>query len=228
MKKISILLLVVMSLIVSGCDQLLTDPIASFTYQVKQPYSVVITDNSVASRIEYDFGDDSEIITITPSEQITHKYSTSGSYIIKAVAYNSKGTKNELHKDVKISDPKVYVTGMEFVRIIDEDEYFRFSLKDDGPIIIKEWVSSGWSSNILYSAILPKKILLNGPILLENIQKHTYYTLYVYHTKDQSNKEGVPRLAQKIHIGEILSGTGYVERHNDKDDTVVRLLLTYK
>lgn len=224
MKKF--LLFLAAAMLFMACEKKAEAPEANFSYKFK-PLSVVIMDYSTGKSVTYDFGDQSTPVTISPGETITHKYNQTGRYVIKAVARNSDGDINELHSDITISAPKIYVSGMEFVRIIDEDEYFKFKLNDDGPYLIKTWIETDWLSRILYSSILPTKIRLEYPTLLENPTKHKYYTLYVYHSKTASG-DGTQRLKQNITIDELLKYPDYIEKHNDADDTVVRLLLEYR
>ena len=209
-----------------ACEKKAEAPEANFSYKF-EPLSIVIMDYSTGESVTYDFGDQSTPITISPGKKITHKYNQTGRYVIKAIARNSNGDINELHCDITIPAPKIYVSGIEFARIIDEDEYFRFKLNDDGPYLVKTWVEIDWLNRILYSSILPIKVNLTSPVLLENPTKHKYYTLYVYHSKTASG-DGTQRLKQNITIDELLRYPDYIEKHNDADDTVVRLLLEYQ
>jgi len=199
---------------------------ADFTCSVMQPLSVVINDMSSGSSVEYDFGDGSTK-TYLPNCKITYRYDKVGTYIIKAIANGTNGS-SEMHKQITINTPQIYVSGITFASVDVQDEYYRFKLDDDGPIVIKTWVGPYWTTEILYSSILPKTYMIPNPVLLEHPEKYTNYTLYVYHNSKASGN-GTQCLKQNIPVAStFLKYPEYIEKSNNSGKTKVRLLLKYQ
>lgn len=85
------------SIMLSGCKDL-NKPVARFVVEKEYGYSIFVSDYSIdASKVEYDFGDGSEVLTVKPRDQFSHTYQKTGIYTLKAVAYG----KGSLHKDQK-------------------------------------------------------------------------------------------------------------------------------
>ena len=199
---------------------------ADFTYIIQQPLIIEITDKSTGKKVDYDFGDGSATITHAPGSTFTYQYKKEGTYVIKAIAKDSKGGTNELHKSITIAKPQVYAVGIIYKKVDYDDRYYKFKLNDDGPIIIKTWVSSLWSE-MLYTAILPYTFKLKTPVLLEHPDKYTYYTLYV-HQSTKASGDGTQCLKQDILSKRILSYPEYIDVSNNSGNTQVRLLFEYK
>ncbi len=72
-------------LVLLGCNQ---NPVASFTFEVKEDGEVVFTNSSENSKsFQWDFGDGSFDVNPNP----THKFSANGKYDVKLTATNGKG-----------------------------------------------------------------------------------------------------------------------------------------
>lgn len=198
---------------------------AQFSYTILQPLSVVIEDNSTGDKVDYDFGDNTKK-QIKPGNEITHKYTKAGTYVIKAVARNSKNETSEIHKSVTINKPEVYVAGLKYKKIDYDDRYYKFKLNDDGPWVVKTWVNSSWS-DMLYSAILPYTFKFKTPVLLEHPEKYTVYTLYVYQN-NKSSGDGTQCLKQDISVSDITAYPESLEVSNNSGKTVVDLMFEYK
>lgn len=225
MKKYLILIVAVVSM--AACKKNSDDvvqPNAKFSCYIQSPLTLVINDASTGTSVMYDFGDGSDVVTTRPNKSIAHKYKDPGNYTINAVAV-SQGKQAVLHKKVIIPKPAIYIRGTQFIRIYDQDEYFRFKVEDDG-YVPQTIVNSGWAKNILYDAILPVTSNLPTPVLLDPTN-HSYFTLYIYHSETNSGN-GTQRLKKNILVSELSSYPNYIEKHNDADNTVVRLLFEYR
>lgn len=234
MKKIYFILLSVVTFLFANCNtnepstpgggssSSSETPKANFSCEIQQPLTINIKDRSIGSRVVYDFGN-GKSTTISPGESISNKYSNPGDYIIKAIAYNSNGEKAELHKSISIAEPRVIVSAIEFKAVEVDDRYYKMVLEDSGLLVKKNWVE-GWSADILYDAILPVGYNINEE--LSNISKHTYYTLYIYYSKQQSG--GTKCLEKKINVSEIKKYPEYIDANNSSGKTSVRMYFRYK
>lgn len=210
----------------SGSSQKTIVAEAAFNYTVEQPLTLVIKDHSSGDYVTYDWGN-GEKEKYDPGVTIKYRYAQAGEYVVKAIAHGTAGDKDEQHKSVSIRNPYVYVKGITYLAIRNQDRYYRFKLDDDGPWVIKTWASMSYTKDILYDAILPSTWIFNELPLLENIEKHEYYTLYVYSATSLNGKD-TQCLKQKIYASDILKYPEYIEKINTDKDMKVRLLFHYK
>ena len=124
---------------------------ASFTYKNEAPLKVVLTNTSTnATSYEWDFGDGTSSTEMNP----THRYASVGSYIITLVAKNPGGS-HQYRLTVNVPKPKVYVTGIQYMKVGKEGKYYRSVCKDDDVFTTTWWNTSYTpmlkSSNLPYT-----------------------------------------------------------------------------
>lgn len=196
-----------------------------FIAKVVPPLTVVIKDKStgIHTNLIYDMGDGTQITKSKAGEMFEHRYKKAGQYRI----YARTGDKqHEAGKDVTINEPAIYAAGLTFKKVDKDGMYYRFSLDDDGPILVKTWFKSTYTP-ILYNSSLPYTFTFTNSVLLENPSKHDYYTLYVHYNTKQSG-DGTQCLKQQIKINKFLEYPEYIEVKNNSGNTQVRLNLGYK
>jgi len=209
----------------SGTGGTVKFPSASFSLEIKQPLSVVIKDNSIADYVRYNMGN-GKTYTASPGEEFTYRYEKAGTYTITCSAHNRYAEVSERTVTIKIITPSVYFKGLVYLKVDNDEKYYKFKFNDDGPWIIKTWVES-YYTELLYNKNLPASYILKDPVLLENPTKYTYYTLYVYWNTKQSGS-GTQCLKQNVKVSDIMKYPEYIEVFNDSKRTQVRILFEYK
>lgn len=178
--------------IVGGNQWKNEEPLAGFNYKKgESPFEIVFTNISeYANRFSWDFGDGETSAQKSP----THHYKSSGNYTVTLTAYNGN-LSDRISKQVTISKPsKCYCLGVRYDRVGYMNKYYRSKLVDDGPWVKKTWFST-------YYTLVDKartEYIFSSPVLLENVPKHDYYTIYVYWSSNTS-KDGEQILCQKIY-----------------------------
>jgi PKD repeat protein len=197
-------------------------PTASFTYKTEAPLKVVLTNTSTnATSYEWDFGDG----TSSTEKNPTHRYSAVGSYIITLVAKNSAGSSNQYRETIKISAPKVFVTGISYRTVGKEGKYYRSVCKDDD-LLTNTWWSTSYTP-MLTSSNLPYTYTFSSPKEFTGIDGDTYYTVYVYWNNTTSG-DGTQILKQKMYTSEIKTYPEYIDIFNDNVDTWIKVHFSYQ
>ena len=197
-------------------------PTASFTFKTEAPLKVVLTNTSTnATSYEWDFGDG----TTSTEKNPTHRYESIGSYIITLVAKNPSGSQ-QYRATVNIPKPKVYVTGIQYLKVGQEGKYYKSVCKDDD-FIVKTW----WDTNytpMLRASALPYTDLFDSPVEMTGLDGDEYYTIYIY-WNDKTSGNGTQILKQKLYTMEInLSYADYYHLASDANTTQIRILMSYK
>ena len=196
-------------------------PTASFTFKTEAPLKVVLTNTSTnATSYEWDFGDG----TTSTEKNPTHRYESIGSYIITLVAKNPSGSQ-QYRVTVNIPKPKVYVTGIQYVKVGQEGMYYRSVCKDDD-FLTNTW----WSTNytpMLKASNLPYTYTFSSPIEMTGLDGDEYYTVYVY-WNDKTSGDGTQILKQKMYTMAINLYEDYYYIANDPNTTQIRILMSYK
>lgn len=197
-------------------------PTASFTFKTEAPLKVVLTNTSTnATSYEWDFGDG----TTSTEKNPTHRYESIGSYIITLVAKNPSGSQ-QYRATVNIPKPKVYVTGIQYLKVGQEGKYYKSVCKDDD-FIVKTW----WDTNytpMLRASALPYTDLFDSPVEMTGLDGDEYYTIYIY-WNDKTSGNGTQILKQKLYTMEInLLYADYYHLASDANTTQIRILMSYK
>ena len=203
------------------------DPIiaqANFKISVKQPLTVIVNDNSRGKKLTYDFGDGkSERCQIGTT--ITHRYDKIGTYKIRATVTGDKNTSDNYALSVNISAPKVYITGLRYIKIPEDGEYYYATLKDDD-FFTTTWFNTTYTT-VLNNSRLPYDFIFKEPVYMDGLDQDNYYTLYVYHnTKTSGN--GTQCLKQNINTSAIKTYPESIRLNSDNKQTIIDLLFSYK
>ena len=197
------------------------EPNAKFTYEKgNKPLEIKFKSTSQnASKVQWDFGDGQKSTSAT----VSHKYSSAGKYTVSLTAYNGNMT-DRVSQVVTVTAPeRCYATGIRYDRVEYVGNYYYSKLDDDGPWVIKTWISTNYklvdNTNMYYN--------FATPVYLENYKKYDYYTLYTYWSNN-SSKEGTQVLKQKIYTSEFASYPSEISRINSTGGTKVTLLLEWR
>ena len=200
----------------------LVAPVAQFSYQIQQPLSVAFTNSSSnnPSKTTWDFGDGSTSSEYSP----IHKYAEAGSYLVTLTVYNSAGTSN-IRKNITINTPKVYVSGVKYIRVGKENNYYRALCKDDDFFTTTWWKTT--YTPLLDNKSLPYSFNFSSPILMDGLEDDEYYTVYIY-WNTKTNGDGTQILKQKIYTSSIYKYPSEIILTSDNKDTQVAVMFSYK
>lgn len=205
-----------------------TDEVSAyFEYsQFDDFHGVDITDGSTGVRAVYDFGDGSATkeITLPYDYLIFHSYTKNGTYTIKCTAYGSNGTSATYSQQITVRDPKVYITGIEYVNVDQLGKYYRAVLKDDD-FFTTTWFKTDYTGMPITT--VPYTFVFSNPIYMNGLQDDDYYTLYVYYSNNGSG-DGTQCLKQNIVTQLFTATLPYIEIKNNSGNTIVHLLMDYK
>lgn len=200
---------------------------AYFEYsQFDDFHGVNITDGSTGVRAVYDFGDGTATkeITLPYDYPIFHSYTKNGTYTIKCTAYGSNGTSATYSQQITVRDPKVYITGIEYVSVDQLGKYYRAVLKDDD-FFTTTWFKTDYTGMPITT--VPYTFVFSNPIYMNGLQDDDYYILYVYYSNNGSG-DGTQCLKQNIVTQLFTTTLPYIEIKNNSGNTIVRLLMDYK
>ena len=196
-------------------------PKASFTYTTQAPLTVIFSNKSTnATTYEWDFGDGSTSTDKNP----THRYSTAQSYMVTLVAKNANGS-SEYRETIKLTAPKVYVKGIEYETIGQQNKYYK-SVCEDDDFFSNTWWNTSYTP-LLNDSKLPYQYIFSSPVELTGLDGDNYYTVYVYWNNTTSGN-GTQILKQKMYTSEIKEYPGYIWLINDNISTSIKVLLEYK
>ena len=197
-------------------------PTSNFTYQLQQPLAVKFTDNSTGdpTKIEWDFGDGATSSQTSP----THKYTSTGDYIVTQTVSNSAG-KSSSRKTIRIPTPSVYISGVKYLRVGRESMYYRAVCKDDD-FFTTTWFNTGYTP-LLSNSALPYNYTFTSPKLMNGLSDDNYYTIYVY-WNTKTNGDGTQILKQKMYTSSIMKYPEQITLTSDNADTQVAILFSYK
>ena len=200
---------------------------AYFEYSMVGFSGVNITDKSTGKEAVYDFGDgEKKKISLPYNYLIFHSYEKVGTYTISVQATGSDGAIKTYSKQVVIKDPVTYITGIKYISVEKEYDYYKAKLVDDD-IFTTTWFTTNYTSVMLYPSVLPFTYTFNKPIEMNGLADDDYYTLYIYHNSKASGN-GTQCLKQNIYSQLFSSLIPYIEVKNNTGNTVVQLLLEYK
>ena len=197
-------------------------PESKFTYQLQQPLAVKFTDNSSGNptKIEWDFGDGATSSQSNP----THRYATSGDYIVTQTVSNSAG-KSSSRKQISIPVPTVYISGVKYIRVGRENMYYKAVCKDDD-FFTTTWFTTGYTP-LLSNSKLPYDYIFASPKLMNGLSNDNYYTIYVY-WNTKTNGNGTQILKQKMYTSSIMKYPEQIILTSDNADTQVAVMFSYK
>ena len=198
---------------------------AYFEYEMFDNFhSLNIKDMSNGVRAIYDFGDGSatEEITLPYEYLLFHNYTKNGTYTIKCTAYGSNGASTTYSEQVIIRDPKIYITGIEYLKVDYSGEFYKAVLKDDD-IFTTTWFTTYY----ICPEEFPYTYRFSSPVEMNGLDEDDYYTLYIYHNKYYTG-DGTQCLKQNIYTQVFKACLPYIEVKNNSGNTVVHLLMDYK
>lgn len=238
MKKLSLFLFTLLALFLYSCNtpnepdapptggtpSAGVAPTVNFSIKKTSPFTIQFTNQSRnATSYEWDFGDGSTSSTVSPE----HTYRSEGTYTVRLIARNGTLSK-ELTKRVTISKPTLcYVVGYRYDRVGLDNKYYYARLEDSGPFVKETWFTTQYTR--ISQSDLPKSYRFTTPVLLENIHKHDYYTIYVYWS-DNTAGTATQRLKQTIYRDSEMYSTypSEITKRNDNGDTQITLFLEWK
>lgn len=195
---------------------------ASFTYTTQAPLKAVFNNTSTgAASYSWDFGDGKTSTEKNP----THRYSAAGTYLVTLVVKNSSGTK-ETWKNVTVSNPTVYVKGLEYVEVGQSGKYYKTVIKDDDVLAPDTWLNTTYTK-MLTASDMPYPFILATSKMLDELNTIDYFYVYVYWS-NTSNGEGTQILKQKMYTSSIKTYPEYITLTNDLGTTQIRVLFSYK
>ena len=196
-------------------------PTASFTYKTEAPLKVVFTNTSTnATSFEWDFGDG----TTSTEKNPTHRFTTVDTYTVTLIAKNPSGSK-QYRETIKITAPRVFVTGIQYKMVGNKGKYYKSICKDDD-FFTNTWWNTAYTP-MLTDNNLPYPYSFSSPIEMTGLSGDTYYTVYVY-WNTKSSGDGTQILKQKMYTSWILEYPEYIDIFNDNADTWIRVLFDYQ
>lgn len=194
-------------------------PTASFSYQVKQPLSVALTNTSVnASSYVWDFGDGKSSTEKNP----IHRYDSKGVYKIKLTA-KASGLTDIFSSNVTIENPtKIYISGFKVSKIPYQNQYYYIKVIDDD-FFTTTWVKT--KHFLLSNANLPYSYMLANPVLMDGLSEDNYYMMQLWYSTTSTGtgtKVGDFKMtkAQILAYPDALTGTN--------DNVSLTTFFTYK
>lgn len=202
--------------------------VAYFEYKMVGFKAVDIKDMSEGKKAVYDFGDgETREIDLPYDYLIYHGYNKNGTYTIKVTVTGNSGTTKTYQESVVIRDPKIYMTGIEYISVGDApNEYYRAKLIDDD-IFTTTWWQTNYTSTKLSSANVPFMYTFSSPVEMNGLDEDDYYELIVHHNTKNSG-DGTQCLKQTIYTSVIKAQLPYIEVKNTTGNTVVRLHMKYE
>ena len=158
---------------------------AKFSYTIKQPMTVVLTNQSTgATQYSWDFGDGSKSTEKSP----THRYTGIGVYKVKLTAKDNSNKTSTYEKNVTIEAPTTcYMTGFVVKKIPTNNVYYQVQLTDDYLVSKTTYLYTDWF--LLSSANLPYTYNLATKKKLDVSQTYVM-RLYMSSTKTSGQASG--------------------------------------
>lgn len=201
-------------------------PEINFSVEVKQPLSIVLTDNSKYTYTQpiytWDFGDGSTSTEKNP----THRYKAKGVYKVTLTINNGLYI-SSAYRAVTIENPtKCYVTGCQFDKVPYNNKYYYAKLNDDD-LITGTWFTTQWQ--LLSSANLPFTYMFTKSTEMTGLSGDNYYTLYVYYS-DSKSGNGTQCMKQKITTATEIYGAypTSITKTSDNKETQVTVFFEWK
>lgn len=182
-------------------------------------YDFDASESSYAYEIEWDFGDGVKDY----KQKTSHKYDKEGSYVVTLTVKNGS-LSDRISKKITVSTPtKCYVTGIRYNWVGYMGKYYYCKLEDDGPWVKKVWLTTA------YKLVDQRNIehKFSSPVLLENVPKHDYYTVYAYWSNNTS-KDGTQILRQKIYRNTLEKYPTESQVISDNGDTSVTIYFKWE
>lgn len=197
-------------------------PTADFSYQIQQPLSVSFSNESSGKteKILWDFGDGQTSTKSNP----THRYSSIGEYRVTLTVSNSAG-KDSKRATISIPTPKVYVTGVKYLKVGKPNMYYRSVCQDDD-FFTTTWWSTAYSP-LLNTNSLPYSFIFATPVEMSGLNEDNYYTVYIY-WNTKTNGDGTQILRQKMSTSSITQYPSEITLTSDNRDTQLSVLFDYK
>lgn len=216
------LILIFSTLLFSNCssnEPEILSPQASFSYQVKQPLSVALTNTSTnATSYVWDFGDGKSSTEKNP----IHRYDSKGVYKIKLTA-KASGLTDIFSSNVTIENPtKIYISGFKVSKIPYQNQYYYIKVIDDD-FFTTTWVKT--KHFLLSNANLPYSYMLANPVLMDGLSEDNYYMMQLWYSTTSTGtgtKVGDFKMtkAQILAYPDALTGTN--------DNVSLTTFFTYK
>lgn len=202
------------------------ETVAYFEYSMIGFYSLNIKDKSTGKEVIYDFGDGTiEKYNLPYNYLIYHGYTKLGTFTISAQVTGYDGTIKTYSQSVTIRDPKIYISGIKYISVDNDLEYYKAKLVDDD-FFTTTWFTTNYTP-ILSKSSLPYTYTFNKAIEMNGLSEDDYYTLYIYHNTKNSG-DGTQCLKQNISTPVFNAQLPYIEVKNNSGNTVVQLLMEYK
>lgn len=197
-------------------------PTPQFTCQLKQPFVVTFTNSSSGNptKFSWDFGDGSTSTEKNP----THKYTSTGKFIVTLTASNNAGS-NSLRKTITISEPKIYISGIKYLEVGYNSKYYKAVYKDDD-FFTTTWFNTSYTP-LLSNSMLPYEYNFSSPILMDGLKDDNYYYIYIY-WNNKTNGNGTQIMKQKMYTSDIMKYPDQITLTNDNGDTKVGVMFSYK
>ena len=219
MRKFYLFILASMALLFNSCME---EPlIAAFSYESTGLFTITFNNVSMgATQYSWDFGDGETSEEKSP----THVYESAGTYRVILTVKDSKGSSDDVVKNVSVNKPKIYMSGFRIYKIPYTNRYYKVVCYDDD-LLSSEWGFGGVYTPILNSSNIPYTQKLQ-PRIMDKLDGDNYYNVVVYHSKTTSEKTGTLCLEKKLQKTEILK---YKDEYIFTDgDTQIGILMEFK
>ena len=198
---------------------------ADFTYTIEKPLTVIITPKHTGRYVVYNWGDDNKSKKYSVSEKVTYRYSQIGEYTIRADVYGDNGSTDNYSLSIILTTPKVYIDGIRYLSIEEDGEYYKATLKDDD-FFTTTWFTTNYTP-VLNNSRLPYEYVFKNPVLMDGLDQDSYYTLYVYHSKNTSSSS-IQCLKQDIYTYKFKLYQDAIQVLNSTGKTNVQLMMHYE
>ena len=177
-------------------------PTVDFTYERIAPLMFQFTNTSYnCASYKWDYGDG----MWSENKDAMHTYEATGTYTVTLTGTASDGKKYSTSKKLTVTKPTIYFAGYTLYAIPYENRYYRLSFKDDN-LLPSDWDTYTIYTPLLDNTDIPYTYMFNNPIMLENPESHTYYTIALYRNTKTNNTSGDTQcLKQQLKVKDIMT-----------------------
>lgn len=202
-----------------------SEPTISFTYQIVNiPFEVEFSNTSSnLSDFHWDFGDGRTADT----KNVRHIYNKLGEYTVTLSGYTENGRTYTCRQKIVLERPNIHISGYQLLGIPYYNQYYCIAVSNE------ETSGSGWDFSSIYtpkltSGNIPYTYNFVTDIVMDEIEKDSYYYVYVFHSKNSSpNDDPIQCMKQILSVGDILECRSQYLFSSNNGETIMYLRMRY-